>query len=339
MPVQMIGGIAAALVVVGVGVMLMGGEEAPAPRADAMATTEPAAEPAQPVAAASTAPATAPEGTQSAVAAPAVTETPAPPAADTPAATEAPAAEAAVTDAPVAEAPVAAAEQAAPEEPTEAVSAEAEANVPAPQVPVVLQENQIAFAAWDVEMPFIEDNRMIGGQRVAIVLRLLPNVEVAEAGDWLANGLILHTVNGVDIQQSGSIATAVLNAMKVDPDGKARVVVEYSGSSLDRQTGLMTVPATRRISLTNGVNVTISTIEGEWKAVVTGITRPEATDLRQGDILFRDKTTGVAIDGPDTLETVMAALVEAGTPVTEFSIIRDNRLANAYMHLAAKTGE
>ncbi len=330
MPVQMIGGIAAALVVVGVGVMLMGADEAPAPHADAMAATEPAAEPAQPVATVST----ASEGTQSAAAAPAVTEPPAQPATGAPAETEAPAAEVAVMVEPAAETPVAPAEAVAAE-----VPAEAEPTVPAPQAPVVLQENQIGFAAWDVQMPFIEDNRMIGGQRVAIVLRLLPNVDVAEAGDWLSNGLILHKVNGVDIQQAGSITTAVLNAMKVDPDGKARVVVEYSGSSLDRQTGLMAVPATRLVSLANGVNVTVSTVEGEWKAVVTGITRPEATDLRQGDILFRDKTTGVAIDGPDTLETVMAALVEADTPVTEFSIIRDNRLANAYMHLAAKTGQ
>jgi hypothetical protein len=344
MPVQMIGGIAAALVVVGVGVMLLGTDEPPAPRVDAMAALEPAAEPAQQAAA----PSVAQEGTQTAAAVPTAAETQATEtqaietqAIESPAqpATDAPTAEAAVTEAPVAETAVAAEQPASAEAPAEAVSAAAEATDPAPQAPVSLQENQIGFAAWDVEMPFIEDNRMIGGQRVAIVLRLLPNVEVAEVGDWLANGLILHSVNGVDIQQSGSITTAVLNAMKVDPDGKARVVVEYAGSSLERQSGLMTVPVTRRVSLANGVNVTISTVEGEWKAVVTGVTQPGATDLRQGDILFRDKTTGVAIDGPNTLESVMAALVEAGTPVTEFSIIRDNKLANASMQLAVKTGQ
>ncbi len=340
LPVQLIGGIAAALAIVGVGVMLMGGNDAPAPAADAAASVEPAAElatsvsaTAEPIASTETA---AAEPTAESVAEPVTAAAAEPEAAEPVAVVVEPEPVAAPV---VAEAEPAAAEP-APVEPVVAEPAveEASAAAPAP-APVAVQENQIGFAAWDVEMPFIEDNRIIGGDRVAIILRLLPNVNVAEVGDWLANGLIMHSVNGVDIQQSGSITTAVLNAMKVDPDGKARVVVQYSGSSLERQTGLMTVDATRRVSLANGVNVTISTVEGEWKTVVTGVTAPGATQLRQGDVLFRDKITGVALDGPTSLETIMAALVDVGAPSTEFSIIRDNKLATATMQLAVKAGQ
>jgi hypothetical protein len=107
-------------------------------------------------------------------------------------------------------------------------------------------------------------------------------------------------------------------------------------SSLERQTGLMTVDANRLVSLYNGVNFSIQNIDGEWRTVVTGVTVPSATELRQGDVLFRDKTSGIPIDGPQSLEEVMATLVEQKVPVTEFSIIRDNKLDSAALQLAVE---
>ncbi len=201
--------------------------------------------------------------------------------------------------------------------------------------PATLLPNQIAFAAWDVAMPFLEENRIIAGERVAIVSRILPSTDLAQAGSWLAPGLLLYSVNGADIQQSGSVTTAVLNAMEVDPDGRARVIVEYAGASLDRQTGLLTVEAQRLVSLANGVRVTVRVVDEAWVAEVTAVINPSQTQLRQGDILYREKSTGTPIDTPDALETVMAALVAAGTASTEFSIIRDNKVESATMQLAA----
>jgi hypothetical protein len=225
-----------------------------------------------------------------------------------------------------------------PEPATETASAEpaAEAAVPASAIapPVgTLLPNQIGFAAWDATIPFIEENRIIGGARLAIVSRILPTTDLSEAGDWLAPGLLLYTINGKDIQQSGSVTAAVLNSMQVDPDGTAR---EFAGSSLDRETGLLTVKVDRLISLANGVNLRVTVVDGKWQTVVTGVTMPEKTELRQGDILFRDKTTGLAIDQADAVETAMAQLVEAGTGLTTFSIIRDNKLTTAAMQLAVQ---
>lgn len=195
---------------------------------------------------------------------------------------------------------------------------------------------QVGFAAWDAKLPFIEENRIVGGVRVAVVSRILPSINLAEAGEWLAPGVLLYTVNGNDIQQNGSVIAAVLNSMKVDPDGKARVVVEFAGSSLDRESGLLTVQASRLLSLSNGVNLRADVVDGKWQTVVTGVTMPDKTELRQGDILFRDKTTGIAIDAPDSLETVLAQLVEADTSLTTFSILRDSKLETAAMQLAVE---
>jgi hypothetical protein len=198
-----------------------------------------------------------------------------------------------------------------------------------------LRAEQVNFAAWDIELPFIEDNRIIGGQRTAIVRGILPGVDVAEAGTWLAPGLLIYSVNGNDVQLSGSIATTVLNTMSVDPDGKARVVVEYAGSSLEREVGLMTVPTTRLVSLGNGLNAEVRTIDGEWRTIVTGVTVPEVTELRQGDVLYRDRTTGIALDSPEALEKILATLVEQGIGVTSFSVLRDSKIQQAAMQLAA----
>ena len=62
--------------------------------------------------------------------------------------------------------------------------------------------------------------------------------------------------------------------------------------------------------------------------------RPEITSLRPGDVLFRDKTTTTPLDGPDSLEKIVAELTAAGATQTEFSVIRGNKVGEAHMQLA-----
>jgi len=111
-------------------------------------------------------------------------------------------------------------------------------------------------------------------------------------------------------------------------------VVEYAGSDLKRQTGLLTITGVRLVNLSNGVRVQTSNVDGVWKSVVTGVAKPEMTTLRQGDVLFRDKSTGIPLDGPTSLETIIAELVNAKATQSEFSIIRDNKVDVATMQLA-----
>jgi hypothetical protein len=332
--VQVVAGIAATLAIVGAGVLMMGGKDAPplaevtpaasqaapAPVAEAVAETAPATE-----VAAQPAPEPAPEQAAAVATDPAAT---APEEAALAAPEGAAPAETSPEDATPDPVVADAGSAAAPAEP-------AAGDAPALAAPVgVIRANQVSFAAWDIEMPFLEDNRIIGGQRTAIVRGLLPSADLAEAGSWLEPGLLIYSVNGIDVQQSGSIATAILNAKTVDPDGRARVVVEYAGSSLERQSGLLTVPTTRLVSLGNGLNFEIGTVDGQWQTIVTGVTVPAVTDLRQGDVLYRDQTTGIALDGPDALESIMATLAEQGTGVTQFSVLRGNRIVDAAMQLA-----
>ncbi len=323
--VQIAAGLAAALALIGGGILFIGGDDT-TPPVEIAATSETAPVAAQATVAEATAIPTAVE-------APTVADAPVPEVVETAAALPEPAPEVGAGET---ASEVEAAPEVAPEPATDAVPVVA----PDTEAAVLttpdgtLRANQIGFAAWDIQLPFFEDNRIIANQRTAIVLRVRPGIDLAEAGPWLAQGILVYAVNGTDVQQSGSVAAAVLNAMSVDPDGKARVVVEYAGSSLERETGLMTVSVTRLVSLANGVNLSIQTVDGVWRTVVTGVTVPAATQLRQGDVLYRDKTTGIALDSAASIEAIMAGLVEAGTALTEFSVIRDSKLDTAAMQLA-----
>ena len=49
--------------------------------------------------------------------------------------------------------------------------------------------------------------------------------------------------------------------------------------------------------------------------------------------MFRDKSTGTALDGPTSLETIMAELVTAKAIQSEFSIVRNSNVDAATMQL------
>lgn len=199
-----------------------------------------------------------------------------------------------------------------------------------------LLENQVTFSVWDIEMPFVGASRVVGGRNTSIIARMQPGVDLQVAGDWLAPGLLLYAVNGIPIGERADVTASVLNALRVDPDGKARVVVDYAGSTLERQTGLLTVKAVRLVSLANGVSFAVTNIDGEWKAVVTDVRRPSESTLRRGDVMFREKTTQMLFDSAESVELILQALVTQGATVANFSVIRDKQVATAAMRLSVQ---
>ncbi|WP_170972009.1 serine/threonine-protein kinase [Rhodobacter sp. SY28-1] len=193
--------------------------------------------------------------------------------------------------------------------------------------------SQVDFAAWDAELPFAADDRLINGKSAAMVVRLSPNFDPQTAGSWLRQGVVIHSINGRPTPTASALTTGILNAMQVDPDGRARVVAEYTGSDGDRKTGLLTVEAVRLVNLSNGVRVRTETVDGTWQSVVTGVAKPAMTSLRQGDVLFRDKATGIPLDGPTSLESILGELVKSNATQSEFSIVRDKKVDVATMQL------
>ena len=349
--VQVVAGIAATLAVIGAGLLFVGGDAA-APVADSPSAVDAApaslAETAiAPVVVEPAAPASAPAPAPAAVAVaqPVPMPNPEPDATEEASATEEPVESAATVSVPE---PAAAQVAAAPVAPaaTETAAAEVEIELAAPDTasaaPMLaaptgtVRANQVSFAVWDIKLPFVEGTRMIDSQRVAIVQSVMPDTDLSIAGPWIDPGVRILSVNGTDVQTAGSVATSVLNVMSVDPDGRARVVVDHASASEERQTGLLTVAARRIVSLGNGINFVVQTVDGQWQTSVTGVTVPSATQLRQGDILYRDQTTGLGLDTPQALETIMATLVEQGVSLTAFSVLRENRIVDAAMQLASE---
>jgi serine/threonine protein kinase len=199
-----------------------------------------------------------------------------------------------------------------------------------------LLDNQVTFSVWDIEMPFVGASRVVGGRKLAIVSRVQPGVDLSIAGDWIKPGLLLYAVNGVPIDERSDVTGAVLNALRVDPDGRARVVIDYAGSSLEKQTGLLTVKAVRLVSLANGVSFVVSNANDGWKAVVTEVRRPTESTLQRGDVLFREKGTQLLFDKADSVETIIQTLVLQGASVANFSVIRDKQVTSAAMRLSVE---
>ncbi|WP_149589615.1 protein kinase domain-containing protein [Tabrizicola flagellatus] len=301
------------------------------------APTPPADQPASPV------PET--EGTEAATRIPAATPTSEPPSDPAPA-TAAETGSAATDSAPVAdqstdtpaEATVAAAQDPATAADAPAAPEASAAVTPATESPTAPAgapaPAQVAFAVWDAVIPFTADDRIVGGKPVAQILRISPEADLASAGPWLQQGMVIHSINGSPTPTAKALTAAILNAMQVDGDGKARMVADYSTSNGERNSGLLTVDAQRLVTLANGIQLRTLTVDGVWKTEVTGVAQQGMTTLRPGDLLFRDKSTGVALDGPTSIEDILGQLVDRKATRTEFSIVRDNKVETADMNLA-----
>ncbi len=226
-------------------------------------------------------------------------------------------------------------EEAAPvvEAETEVAAAAATTDAPAASLGPV-SALQVAFAAWDLRMPFAEVARISGGKPTVVVSHVSQTADLAISGDWIKPGVIINAVNEKPIQSGGTVAGMVLNDLHVDPDGYGRAAIKYTDAGGTQQTGLLAAQIVRNVSLVNGIVVTAAVIEDGWKTTVQSVSPEAVTSLQVGDVIFRDKTTGVAIDGPQSLEEVMAALVEQKRATTEFSVIRGSGVQTALMQLA-----
>lgn len=320
-PIQIAAGVVTAIGIAALIFILSGGPDAPG-------TTEVAATPAV------DAPLVAIAEPVTTAAEPATTETKAEPVAKVeaePAATAAPTVLAKTEEV----APVAKAE-------AEVAAAPSTTDVPA-EVPAApagpVSAIQVAFAAWDVRMPFAEVARISGGKPTIVVSHVSPTADLAVSGDWIKPGVIINAVNEKPIQSGATVAGMVLNDLHVDPDGYGRAAIKYTDAGGSQQTGLLAAQTVRNVSLVNGIVVSTAVTEGGWKTSVQSVSPEAVTSLQVGDVIFRDKTTGVALDGPQTFEEVMAALVEQKQATTDFAVIRGSGVQTASMQLATDATE
>ncbi|WP_424829990.1 serine/threonine protein kinase [Ruegeria sp.] len=201
--------------------------------------------------------------------------------------------------------------------------------------PVNLAENQVAYAHWDVEVPFTTSRRRGTTGNVLAVTGVDAGQDMSVIGDWIQRGATIFTLNGEPVRADASLAAQVLDNFSVDPDGYVRVTARYRALGQQRaQNGLLALPAKREFGLENGYAFeALNTGDSGWQTVVTAATQTGAGDLQQGDILLRENQTDQAIDAAKSLEAVLMALVSDSKPTAQLTVLRNGAEVSATMQL------
>ncbi len=206
----------------------------------------------------------------------------------------------------------------------------------APAAPVNLAEAQVAFSHWDVEVPFDTSRRRASTGNMFSITGVDANQDMSVIGDWVQRGATIFTLNGKPVRDDASFAAQVLENLQVDPDGYLRVAARYRPLGETRaQNGLLALPAFRTIGLENGYGFSVNgNGVGGWQTVVTEVPEGASGSLQTGDVLVSEAETGLAFEGPESLDAVLAQLVSDEQPQARFTVSRNGADTGATMPLA-----
>ncbi len=206
----------------------------------------------------------------------------------------------------------------------------------APAAPVNLAEAQVAFSHWDVEVPFDTSRRRASTGNMFSITGLDANQDMSVIGDWVQRGATIFTLNGKPVRDDASFAAQVLENLQVDPDGYLRVAARYRPLGETRaQNGLLALPAFRTIGLESGYGFSVNgNGAGGWQTVVTEVPEGASGSLQTGDVLVSEAETGIAFEGPESLDAVLAQLVSDEQPQARFTVSRNGADTGATMPLA-----
>lgn len=206
----------------------------------------------------------------------------------------------------------------------------------APAAPVNLAEAQVAFSHWDVEVPFDVSRRRASTGNMFAVTGVDADQDMSVIGEWVQRGATIFTLNGKPVRADASFAAQVLENLQVDPDGYLRVAARYRPLGETRaQNGLLALPAFRTIGLENGYGFSVNgNGAGGWQTVVTEVPEGALGSLQTGDVLVSEAETGLAFEGSESLDAVLAELVSGEQPQARFAVSRNGSDATATMPLA-----
>ncbi|WP_052245294.1 serine/threonine-protein kinase [Halocynthiibacter namhaensis] len=197
----------------------------------------------------------------------------------------------------------------------------------------VLNE-QISFSHWDVETPFTLNTRRTSGGHFYIVNSVGSPDEMRIVGDWVQRGTAIYSVNSQAAQANVSLAGLMLRNLRVDDDGYTRASVRYKALGNNRiLTGTIALPVVQTIGLANGLVVSeFATLNGQTE--VTQGTGLPADQLRKGDVILREETTGVYLGRSGAFRLVLETLVQSGASEAKFVVNRNGAEVFAQMPLA-----
>jgi type II secretory pathway component PulC len=89
------------------------------------------------------------------------------------------------------------------------------------------------------------------------------------------------------------------------------------------------------VGLENGYGLTIRNSDGQgWSTIVKTVPTDTAGGLREGDVLVSEAQTGNVLDGPESLDAMLTALVAENQPQARLTVLRNGAQTDAVMQLA-----
>ena len=208
----------------------------------------------------------------------------------------------------------------------------ASAEAAAPRDSSVLQQ-QVAATLWKIDLPFRTEPSSVGGSFPRIV-EVLPSAAAAPENDWIAEGVILYAVKGDWVRDEGAIL-ALLGAGQAF-DGSPRA---FAGARIKRTEAgafeevTLAAPIVREVTLMNGVRARTMPEGDAWRTEIYVVPATMEGGLSAGDILVSEDGTGTVLDGPETLESLIATLARNGVPEARFTVERGGNVTEAAMPL------
>ena len=197
-----------------------------------------------------------------------------------------------------------------------------------------LAGTQIAFAHWDVRMPFEADLERVRNANTAVITSIDEAADLAISGDWIAEGVIIYSFNGDRLEADTPLNVHVLKSLTIDPDGYARATVRYRNPTADiLDRGLLAVPVVREMGMADGTVIEARMIDLAWVMEVTALGEV-ANGLKVGDILTGEATTGNVFATPEALTETLEQLVSRRIETADLTVVRGGETLQAEWPLA-----
>jgi len=197
----------------------------------------------------------------------------------------------------------------------------------------VLKE-QVAFAHWDVEMPFTTSTRRTSNASLYLVNSIGNAAEMQIVGSWVERGTAIYSVNNQAAQSNVSLAGLMLRELRIGNDGYTHASARYKQPGNNRfMSGSIALPVIQIVGLKNGMVVSEAAARS-WQVEVTRESGVPGDQLRKGDIILREENTGVSLRQRGAFTSVLGTLSEGAVTEARFVVNRNGAEVFAQMPLA-----
>lgn len=202
----------------------------------------------------------------------------------------------------------------------------------APKAPMT---DPVAYAHWDVDMPFETTIEQVRNATTATITQVTTTTDLDVAGAWIRENTVIYALNGAPLVPDTALSTLLLNNLQVDPDGFTRASVQYRDPELgviDR--GLLAARVVRRVGLVDGTELDLGVRDLEWQARVREPGTWSGNTLQTGDIILQASAVGTRIESFEDLSSALERTLDRGVTSVELQVLRAGQIVSARLPLA-----